>query len=293
MSISAQFKQFTVLRFYSYFTVEEKVLMLAKEGIALDSNARLISQSTCHTLLKWGTSYLFKKLDDLHGSVTSVSTPFIADQSLLCYVTRELSSQLVCGVDDADCHGWSFISRIQHNGGEYARNTSLLGERMMKKLGSESCAFCWSDLEGRHPQWKILPVSSQRIRKTVRHFDHIVKESECENDTFIGKRTASKDNVDPKWRKVSKDVVETKGRKVSNHAIDPQTRKVSNGIADSKGGKVSKSIVYSKYRKTRLRSKKTPSVINRASKSIGTAGFITTTFIVFNLFLQPTFYLQH
>ncbi|TKY62142.1 Helicase protein MOM1 [Spatholobus suberectus] len=305
MSISSQFKQFTVFRLYTYFTVEEKVLMLAKEGIALDINARLISQSTYHTLLKWGTCYLFNKLDDLHASATFVSDPDIADQSILPDVICELSSQLACSADDTDCHGWSFISRIQQNGGEYARSILLLGERIMKKLGSEPCSFSWSDLEGRHPRWKFLSVSSQRIRKTVRHFDHILKESECENDTFIGKRTASEDNVDPnrlnvskdnvdprrrevskdnfdptwrkltedivdpKRRKVSKDVVETNGRKVSNHAIDPKTRKVSNDIVCLKGRKMSKNIVDSKYRKTRLKSKKNPSVVNRASKSNG------------------------
>ncbi|XP_020210797.1 chromodomain-helicase-DNA-binding protein 3 isoform X2 [Cajanus cajan] len=293
MSISSQFKQFSVFRLYSYFTVEEKVLMLAKEGIALDSNVRLMSLNTCHTLLNWGNSYLFNKLDELHASVTSVSTPDIADLSLLSDVFCELSSQLVCGADDTDCHGLSFITIIQQNEGEYARNSLLLGERIMKKLGSKPSAFSWSDLEGRHPPWKFLSVSSQRIRKTVRQFDHILTESEFENDTFIGKRTTSKDNVDPKrrkvskdnvdpmWRrltkdkvdpmrrKVSKDFVETNGRKVLNHAIDPKTWEVSADIVDSKGRKVSKNIADAKCQKTRLKSKKNPSVVIRASKSNG------------------------
>ncbi|KAL2345065.1 hypothetical protein Fmac_006350 [Flemingia macrophylla] len=283
MSIKSQFKKFPVFRLYTYFTVEEKLLMLAKEGIALDSNVRLVSLITCHTLLKWGSSYLFNKLDELHASVTSVSTPDIADQSLLCDVICELSSHLVCGADDTDCHGWSFISRIQQNGGEYVKNVLLLGERTMKKLGSEPCAFSWSNLDGRRPCWKFLAVPSQRIRKTIRQFDHILKESECENDTFIGKRTTTKDNVgpiwrrfskdkvDPKRRKVSKDVVEANGRKVSNHTIDSKIWKVSSDVVDSnsKGWRVSKNIADAKYQKTGLKSKKNPSVVIRASKSNG------------------------
>ncbi|KAL5135335.1 Helicase protein MOM1 [Glycine soja] len=266
MSISSQFKQITVFRLYSFFTVEEKILMLAKEGIALDSNVRFLSQSICPTLLKWGASYLFNKLDDLHASV--VSTPDTVDMSLLCDTTSELSSQLVCGADDTDCHGWSFISRIQQNGGEYARDVLLPGERIMKS-GGEPCGFSWSDLEGRHPKWKFLPVSSQRIRNTVKHFDYGLRESECEKYTFIEKRTASKDNVDPKRRKVSKDNADPEWSKWTMNKVDPKRRKVSNDVVDSKGREVSRNIVDSKYWKTRLKSKKNTSVVNRANKSNG------------------------
>ncbi|KAG2406063.1 Helicase protein [Vigna angularis] len=293
MSISTQLKQLTVFRLYSYYTVEEKILMLAKEGISLDSNVRLISHSISHTLLKWGTSHLFNKLDDLHASVTAVSTPDIADQTLLHDVLCELSSQLVCDADDIDCHELSFISTIQQNGGEYSRNILLLGERIMKELGSEPSAFSWSDLEAKYPQWKFLSVSSQRMRSRVKHSDYIINESECEGHTIMGKRTASnaskkskvskdnfdhnlrklaKDKVEPERRKVSKDIVETEGMEPSNHAIDPKTRKVFNGIVKSGGRKMSKKIRDSKYRKSRLRNKKNSSVSNSTSKSNGTNG---------------------
>ncbi|KAJ1376078.1 Zinc finger, PHD-type, partial [Sesbania bispinosa] len=241
MSISSQFKQLTVLRLYSYFTVEEKVLMLAKEGITLDGNMQSINLNTCHTLLKWGASYLFNKLDDLHGSGTSVSARDISsDQSLLSDVICELSSKLVCCAGDTDCHGSSFISRAKQNGGEYARNILLLGEREMKDLGNEPYAFSWSDLlKERYPQWKFLSVSSQRIRKTVKHFDHILKESECEIDAILRERM-SKDNADPKRRKVSKDNVDPKGRKVTEDNVDPNRREVSKNNVDPEGRKVSK-----------------------------------------------------
>ncbi|KAK7285039.1 hypothetical protein RJT34_19796 [Clitoria ternatea] len=301
MSISSQqFKQLTVFRLYSFFTVEEKVLMLAKEGTALDGNMQLINQSTCHTLLKWGILYLFNKLDDLHTSVTSDSMPDIScDQSLLGDVMCELSSQLISDSGDTDCHEWSFISRVQQNGGEYARNILSLGETVMKNLGNEPHNFSWSDLlEGRHPQWKFLPASSQRTRKTVKYFDHIFKESECENDVIIGKKRTlsqdnadskrskvSKDNVDPnngrkvtkdkimlKMRRMSKDIIDTKGWKVSNH-VDPKNRKAFKDIVDSKGREVSKNIVDSQFKKKRLKqkkkNKKNLSVASRASISNG------------------------
>ncbi|MCI08585.1 helicase protein MOM1-like, partial [Trifolium medium] len=226
----SKFKKITVLRLYSCFTVEEKVLMLAKEGIALVSNKRkkeldstmqLINQSTYHTLLKWGASYLFSKLDDLHGSGTSVSASDISNQSNLNDVICELSSKLVCDSGGTDSHRQSFISRVEQNGEEYARNISLLGEREMKKLGNETHTFSWSDLlKGRNPRWKFLSASSQRNRKTVEYFHHTVKGSENENDAIIRKKrtkstdgvypigkNASKDNVDPEERKITKDNV--------------------------------------------------------------------------------------
>jgi len=282
MSISTQLKQLTIFRLYSYYTVEENILMLAKEGISLDSNVRLISHSISHTLLKWGTSHMFNKLDDLHASVTAVCTPDIADQTLLHDVLCELSSQLVCDADDIDYRECSFISTIQQNRGEYSRNILLLGERIMKELHSEPGAFSWSDLEGKYPQWKFLSVSSRRMRSRAKHSDYIINESECEDHTIMGKRTASnaskkrkvtKDKVEPNRRKVSKDIVETEGRELSNHAIDLKTRKVGNGIVNSGRRKMSKKMLASKYRKPRLRSKKNSSVANSKSKSNGMTNF--------------------
>ncbi|KAI5396672.1 hypothetical protein KIW84_062764 [Lathyrus oleraceus] len=57
--------------------------MLAKEGIALDSNVQLISQCTNHNRLKWGVSYLFGKLDNLRGTDTSLSASDISSHSIM------------------------------------------------------------------------------------------------------------------------------------------------------------------------------------------------------------------
>ena len=303
MSISSQFEQLTVFRLYSSFTVEEKVLMLAKEGITLDSNIQLINQSTCHTLLRWGASYLFNKLDDLYDSGTSVVARDISsDQSILSDVICELSTLLACGSGDIDHHGWSFIVRVEQKGGEYARNILLQGERVVKKLDNGLNVFSWSNLlEGRRPKWKFLSVSSQRIRKTVNHFDHLRRESECENDAIIRKRRrvsednvdpkgrkVSKDNVDPKGRKVSKDTADTERGKVSNHVVDLKARKVSKDIIDAKRREESKDIVDSKYLKKSLKNKKL-STVYKAGKMTGTAEFLQVIY----LFLCVTCFLTN
>ena len=48
--------------------MEEKLLILAKQGVTLGSNIQNISQSICHMLLTWGAVHLLNKLDDFHGS---------------------------------------------------------------------------------------------------------------------------------------------------------------------------------------------------------------------------------
>ncbi|KAE9585450.1 hypothetical protein Lal_00018220 [Lupinus albus] len=286
MSISSQRTKVTVFRLYSPFTVEERVLILAKEGITLDSDMQLITQSTFLNLLKWGVSYLFNKLDDLHCSGSSVSAADIStDESLLNDVIGELLSRLVYSSGDTDCHEWSFIFRAQLNGGEFGKNILLPGERVMKKSDNGPHIFSWSDLlNGRHPRWNFLSVSSQRTRKTVKYFDHIQKESENLSDPIISERKkVSKTNVNPNRRKLSKDDVPER-RKVTKGSVDPNRGEVSKDCADPKKRKfsskynidlkrrkVSKDIVHSKYLKTRLEKKKKSSDVRKASKMSGTA----------------------
>ncbi|CAL0326796.1 unnamed protein product [Lupinus luteus] len=286
MSISSQRTEITVFRLYLPFTVEERVLILAKEGTALESDMQLITQSTFLNLLKWGASYLFNKLDDLHCSGSSVSAADIStDESLLSDVIGELLSRLVYNSGDTDCHELSFIFRAQLNGGEFAKNILLPGERVMRKSDNGPHIFSWSDLlKGRDPRWNFLSVSSQRTRKTVKYFDHIEKESECLSDPIISERKiASKANVNPNRRKLSKDnvperrkvtigSVDRNRKKVSKDSVDPKKRKFSSKYnTDLKRRKVSKDIVDSKYLKTRLEKKKKPSAVRNARKMNGTA----------------------
>ncbi|MED6198358.1 hypothetical protein PIB30_065626 [Stylosanthes scabra] len=226
MPISSQFEQLVVFRLYSSFTVEEKVLMLAKEG----SSIQLINHNTSHALLRWGITCLFNSLDDLHGSNTSVVAQDIAsDQSFLHDVISELSVILACGSGDIDHHGLSFIARVQQKGGEYARNILLHGEKVLKKLGDGFDVFSWSNLlQGKSPRWKFLSVPSQRIRKPVNHFDPKPKESENENDADIRKKRKVPENkVDTKRKEVSKDTTVTKKGKVPDHANSKYSKKSS------------------------------------------------------------------
>ncbi|XP_025663806.1 uncharacterized protein [Arachis hypogaea] len=223
MPISSQYEQLTVFRLYSSFTVEEKVLMLAKEG----SSIQLLNHSTSHAVLRWGATNLFSKLDDLHGSNTPVVAQDIAsDQSLLHDVICELSTVFSGGSGDIDHHELSFIARVWQKGGEYAKNILLHGERVTKEMDDGFDVFSWSNLlQGRSPRWKLLSVPSQRIRKPVNHFDHKAKESESENNADNRKKRKVSEGNDPKSKEVSKDTTFTRKGKVPDHVNSKYLKK--------------------------------------------------------------------
>ncbi|GFZ11392.1 hypothetical protein Acr_22g0007900 [Actinidia rufa] len=95
ITIDSQFEQLKVFRLYSSYTVEEKVLILAKQGLTLDSNIRNVSRSTCHMMLAWGALHLFNKLDDFHGYDALVSHSIItSEESYMSDVVSEFSALL-------------------------------------------------------------------------------------------------------------------------------------------------------------------------------------------------------
>ncbi|KAJ7972389.1 Helicase protein MOM1 [Quillaja saponaria] len=167
ISISSQCEQLKVLRLYSYCTIEEKVLILAKKGLALESNVQLINHTTSHSLLIWGASYLFK---------------------------------LPRGGDKNDCHGRSIMSKVEQHEGLYTKNMSLLGEREMKTTDKELSISIWTNLiKGRHPWWKFLPGSSQRVSKN--DIDPINRKSRLKDDTkSVRKASKLTDNMDNSYQ---------------------------------------------------------------------------------------------
>ncbi|KAI5408209.1 CLP protease regulatory subunit clpx1 [Lathyrus oleraceus] len=82
---------------------EKKVLMLAKEGVTLDSKVQLVNQSTNHSLLKWGAAYLFKSPE----SITQTGTSH-------CSTSHRVSEYQECldHNDQMSKPGWKDIFRI-------------------------------------------------------------------------------------------------------------------------------------------------------------------------------------
>ncbi|GAV67872.1 SNF2_N domain-containing protein/Chromo domain-containing protein [Cephalotus follicularis] len=193
MSISSQFEQLKIFRLYSTFTIEEKLLILAKEGGTLDGNIRSLNRNTCHTLLSWGASYLLHKLDDFHGCKKSVSGSSISSEIFFNDVLSEVLTQLP-SKDDNDPTNCTIISKVQQNG-IYARNILLLGEKEMHLMDNGPSPPFWTNLlNGRDPQWKIFE-SSTRVRRKVNYIEISLNESESEDDAIIKKSRKVVNNV--------------------------------------------------------------------------------------------------
>ncbi|KAJ4829650.1 hypothetical protein Tsubulata_036522 [Turnera subulata] len=206
ITISSQFEQLRVFRLYSCFTVEEIVLVLAKNGEAVDSNISSLHHSICQKLLNWGVSHLFNKLDKFHDCKTSVpGSNIFSEQSFVEDVLSELSIHLVSITSDC-----SFISKVQSSEGAYVRNTSLIGKKAILAEVSEPSRL-WKDLRDKQPQWHFLSGSCSRVRKKVQYLEHPTEFPEVEtyaarenNLKIVNNRMRKKSKLmQRKWHHVS------------------------------------------------------------------------------------------
>lgn len=181
ITINSQCDQIKVLRLYTSFTVEEQILVLAKQGVTLDSNVMNMGRSTCHGLLTWGAYYLFNKLNIFHNC--DVPVPQLnneAQQSLLDDMLHELLSIFPQKIEYSDTVECSIISYVQQIEGAYKSNTVLFGEKefmvmqnytvIKQVMDDEPPHVLWSNLlEVREHKWKFLPEQSPRKRKKVKY----------------------------------------------------------------------------------------------------------------------------
>ncbi|KAK3041003.1 hypothetical protein RJ639_026715 [Escallonia herrerae] len=179
ISIDSHFEQIKIFRLYSSCTVEEKVLILAKHDLSLDSKLLNISRSTSDSLLMWGASYQFNALDEFHSASNASNPP---EQSLLNDVVKEFLD-LISQDGKRSCTS-NIIIRVQQNGdgGSYCTNLSLLGELKVHLSDKEQPHVYWTKLlTGRSPRWKYASGQTQRQRKRVQYFES-PKKPEAETD---------------------------------------------------------------------------------------------------------------
>ncbi|KAL0338452.1 UNVERIFIED_CONTAM: Helicase protein MOM1 [Sesamum angustifolium] len=195
INLDSQFEQVKVFRLYSLYTVEEKVLILSKQGMNPEGNLVNMKQSTCQGLLTWGASYLFKRLDEFHNlSTLDTHSVISSGDSFLEDVFLKLSTLLPNNENSDICKMNSFVLEVQLIGGTYPRNISLLGEvesmnnvsLVEEMVVKEPPHVFWANLlEGRNPTWKHFSNQSPRTRKGVQRSNDLHEES-------AGTETASK-----------------------------------------------------------------------------------------------------
>ncbi|GMI84743.1 hypothetical protein HRI_002143600 [Hibiscus trionum] len=238
ISISSQFEQLKVFRLYSAFTVEEKFLILAKNGASLDGNIHTLSRNSCLKLLSWCASYLFNKLDDFHDCSKSVSVSNVScEQSSLNAVLLELLTQLPCSGESNHAAKCSFITEVPQNV-VYDGNISLFGEKEIGSMNYESSLTSLIKLlEGKHPQWKLLSKSSSRNRKKVQYFDTSPRKSEF-GDSCVVNKSQTVNNINdptyPTWKIKGKRNTTVVNRKTKLAASNSTSEKILPCPTDSK-----------------------------------------------------------
>ncbi|KAL7617865.1 hypothetical protein Lser_V15G02068 [Lactuca serriola] len=161
-----------IFRFYSSFTIEEKSLILSKQGTILDSRTARINYNTCHRLLSWGASYLFNNLSTESNSKSKSNSDTSLDDLVL-----ELSSMFLNKTENTDRLKSLIISKALIHDGVYSKDILLMGET--EAHTNESCSIeeylmenepnnFWSNLFKESHRIHTPQKSSSRLPRRVK-----------------------------------------------------------------------------------------------------------------------------
>ncbi|RHN75974.1 putative DNA helicase [Medicago truncatula] len=194
LTLDSQFESIKTFRLYSPFTVEEKALILSRQGKTLDINCPSSSRGLSHTLLMWGAVHLFDELRVFHDGATSTSNL----KPLLEETVSQFSSCLADVGEDSDTSNCSILLKVQQHGGAYLANSPLFGELEFRSPDEESPQKFWNNLlVGRQFQWKYSCGSTQRSRRRVQPFNNLAGGTDLVNEGTTKKRLkVSNNNVD-------------------------------------------------------------------------------------------------
>ncbi|KAI3831793.1 hypothetical protein MKX03_000135 [Papaver bracteatum] len=175
ISIDSQHEQLKLFRLFSLCTLEEMVLIQAKQGVSIDPQN--LNHSTIHQLLRWGAAYSFEQLVEFHDSSSS-SNPIFSSEHLV----KELFGPLTH--DDS-----SVVVKVNQTGGTYSKDISLPGELEMQSVDKDLPHVFWTKLLNRKtPKWRYFPAASSSHRKRVRFFQGSLEKAEFHSDYVTKKR---------------------------------------------------------------------------------------------------------
>jgi len=195
LTLDSQFELMKTFRLYSPFTIEEKALILSRQGgKTQEINCPSSSRGLSHTLLMWGTSRLFDELRVFLDGETSTSSL----KPLLEETVSQFSSCLSDVGEDSDTSNCSILLKVQQNGGGYLENSPLHGELELRSPDEELPQMFWTELlEGKQFRWKYSCGSSQRSRKRVQPFNNLASGIDHVNEGTAKKcMKVRKNNVD-------------------------------------------------------------------------------------------------
>ncbi|CAN1837353.1 Helicase protein MOM1 [Linum perenne] len=185
ITLDSQREQIITFRLYSCFTMEEKILMLARHEKTRDTKLQNINRSTCHMLLKWGAAYMFRKLDEFHSGNDQSITNKSSESSRLKDVESFLAIIEQNGKENYKSN--SMFMKVKQSQGNYICCSMMPGEKTLQSVDEQPTDQFWNRLlEGKRPQWKYLSCPSQRSRKRVHYSEGLTKNVEVEKRRKMG-----------------------------------------------------------------------------------------------------------
>ncbi|XP_026432208.1 uncharacterized protein LOC113329558 isoform X2 [Papaver somniferum] len=184
ISIHSQHEQLKLFRLYSICTLEEMVLVNAKQNVTVD--AQNLSRSTIHQMLRWGASYIFRQLVEFHRSSSSSGSIFSFKR-----LVKELFGPLPQEGGSPGTNSSSIVVKVSQTRGTYSSDASLPGELEMQSVDEELPHVFWEKLLNRTtPKWRYLPDASlsQRTRKRVQYFEGSLEETDFDYANVPKKR---------------------------------------------------------------------------------------------------------
>ncbi|KAI3919097.1 hypothetical protein MKW98_016650 [Papaver atlanticum] len=184
ITIGSQHEQLKLFRLYSVCTLEEMVLVNAKQDVTVD--AQNLSRSAIHQMLRWGASYLFKQLAQFHSSASSSGSIFSSEQ-----LVKELLGRLPQEGGSPGTKSSSIVVKVSQTGGTYSSDVSLPGELEMQSVDEDHPHVFWEKLLNRTtPKWRYLPDASlsQRLRKRVQYFEGSLEKTDFDYANVPKKR---------------------------------------------------------------------------------------------------------
>ncbi|KAM0882858.1 hypothetical protein ACQ4PT_031978 [Festuca glaucescens] len=153
-----------IFRLYTPFTMEEKQLVLAKDG-ELIGNYKDIPHSLCHSVISWGALFLFTRFDELqHGNYASKS--FERDTVILEFL------KLAINVEDSTELNCTSISKANMSGEFYSRSIALIGENVAMPASDGDPSNFWLNLlDGKSPCWSNISEPQQSSHRLVQNIE--------------------------------------------------------------------------------------------------------------------------
>ncbi|XP_076930004.1 uncharacterized protein LOC143594623 isoform X2 [Bidens hawaiensis] len=164
LSIDSPLDQIMIFRLYCSSTLEEKILKLAENNVAVDIRSHSL-RSNYDPLLMWGASDLFDRLTEFHSHTGLNISP---EESFLKDAVNEFLYILShkCKSNDTSL---KLISTRILNCGIYGKSTSLHNEVKTHLHDGDPPYIFWRKLlDERSPVWKFVSESTPRQRKRPR-----------------------------------------------------------------------------------------------------------------------------